>query len=503
MLIGSQLYADAEAEATKGLMRARAVGDVRLESWFALLRAEARGLLGRFVDARVDLEATLSRTDEVWLDLQAEASRVLGRIAGHDGDGEAASEEFERSAALHIAVGNVRAGRKAASLVTAIPHNSVDGDDSSVSPARNAKHCVDSRSDLQLRRAAAAIALGSRPDLLAAELTRLAMAAGCSTRLATLACGDSASCVVSVVGWTEEEALLASAKGECQRIELGLSKGERWQLLVCLQPTVRACLAWLAVRSLAASSEELALIRRDMRERRALWPIEDPSEPVQSTFISEGMTQLVRVARRVAPTSITVLLTGETGVGKEVLARVIHDESHRSGPFVPFNCAAVPRDMLETQLFGHKRGAFTGAQESSLGVMRAATGGTVFLDEVGEIPLELQPKLLRVLESGEVHPLGEPRPMHCDVRIVAATNRDLEELVRQGSFREDLYYRLNGIYLHVPPLRERREEIPRLVWLFVDRFARELDKGRLRVADETMEFLVLHEWPGNVRQLMN
>ena len=500
MLVGSQLYKDAEAEATRGLTRARAVGDARLGTWFALSRAEARGLLRGIADARADLEASLRQSNEMSLDLQAEMSRVLGRIASQEGDREAALEEFDRSAALHMAVGNIRASRNTASLLAGMGHSREDGNSP---PARGSGYGVSSRPDLQLRRAAAAIAIGSRPDLLAAELTRLAIAAGCAACVATLACGDSEPCVVSVLGWTKEEALLASARGECQRIELGLLRGERWQLLVRLHPTVKACLAWLAVRSLAASIEELAVARRDMRERKALWPIEDSSEPVQSTFISEGMTHVLRVVRRVAPTSITVLLTGETGAGKEVLARVIHHESQRSGPFVPFNCAAVPRDMLEAQLFGHKRGAFTGAQESSLGVVRAAAGGTVFLDEVGEIPLELQPKLLRLLESGEVHPLGEPRPLHCDVRIVAATNRDLEKLVRHGSFREDLFYRLNGISLHVPPLRERREEIPRLVWLFVDRFAREMDKGRLSVADETMEFLVLHDWPGNVRQLMN
>jgi DNA-binding NtrC family response regulator len=159
--------------------------------------------------------------------------------------------------------------------------------------------------------------------------------------------------------------------------------------------------------------------------------------------------------------------------------------------------------MLEDQLFGHRRGAFTGAESSFPGVIRAAAGGTVFLDEVGEVPLDLQPKLLRFLESNEVHPLGEPQPMKVDVRVVAATNQDLDVLVREGRFREDLFYRLNVIRLHVPPLRERREEIPLLVSHFLERFARESHKGRLRVADETMEYFVLYAWPGNVRQLAN
>jgi transcriptional regulator with PAS, ATPase and Fis domain len=216
------------------------------------------------------------------------------------------------------------------------------------------------------------------------------------------------------------------------------------------------------------------------------------------------MQELVRVARRVAVTPLPVLLTGETGVGKEVFAHIVHDASSRAAkPFVPFNCAAVPRELLESQLFGHRRGAFTGADQSSPGIIRSAAGGTLFLDEIGEVTPDLQPKLLRFLELGEIHPLGEPQPSRVDVRVVAATNKDLEALVRDGRFREDLYYRLNVIRLHIPPLRERREEIPRLVHYFLEKFAREHNKGRLRIADETLEYLVFYAWPGNVRELLN
>jgi DNA-binding NtrC family response regulator len=216
------------------------------------------------------------------------------------------------------------------------------------------------------------------------------------------------------------------------------------------------------------------------------------------------MLELLRIARRIGSTDTLVLLTGETGVGKDVLARIIHDASSRAGrAFVPFNCSAVPREMVESQLFGHRRGAFTGAEHASPGVIRAAEGGTLFLDEIGEVPLDLQPKLLRFLEQREVHPLGDPQPSKVDVRVVAATNRQLDELVREGRFREDLYYRLHVITLWIPPLRERREEIPGLAEHFLARFARENQKGRLRIADETMEYLVLYAWPGNVRQLMN
>jgi transcriptional regulator with GAF, ATPase, and Fis domain len=155
-----------------------------------------------------------------------------------------------------------------------------------------------------------------------------------------------------------------------------------------------------------------------------------------------------------------VLITGETGTGKEVLARLIHNYSPRATKtFLPFNCTATPRDMLDSQLFGHRRGAFTGAMENFSGVIRAASGGTLFLDEIGESTLDIQPKLLRFLESGEVHPIGETHPQRVDVRVIAATNADVDMLVSQGRFREDLFYRLNIVRLHMPPLRERRVEI--------------------------------------------
>jgi DNA-binding NtrC family response regulator len=219
---------------------------------------------------------------------------------------------------------------------------------------------------------------------------------------------------------------------------------------------------------------------------------------------AENMSAVVQITQRVASSNVSVLFTGETGTGKELLARALHDWSgRREKPFIPFNCTAISRDMIDSQLFGYRRGAFTGAHDHFPGVIRAAAGGTLFLDEIGEMPLDVQPKLLRFLESGEIHPLGEPRPLTVDVRIVAATNANLEQLVAGGRFREDLFYRLNVVRLQVPPLRERREEIPLLVHHFIDRFSRESHKTGLRLAEETMEYLVLFGWPGNVRQLAN
>jgi hydrogenase-4 transcriptional activator len=216
------------------------------------------------------------------------------------------------------------------------------------------------------------------------------------------------------------------------------------------------------------------------------------------------MRKLMTYARKIARTKVNVLITGESGTGKEILARAIHEFSDRAQkPFVPFNCTAIPRDLLESQLFGHRRGAFTGADRDQLGLIRSAREGTLFLDEVGELGLDLQPKLLRFLESGEISPLGEAGSLTIDVRIVAATNSNLEDAVRAGKFREDLFYRLNVVRLSIPPLRERRDEIPGFVNHFTARAAEEFKKGQLRVADETMERLILYRWPGNVRQLQN
>ncbi len=219
---------------------------------------------------------------------------------------------------------------------------------------------------------------------------------------------------------------------------------------------------------------------------------------------SNDMIELVKTMCKLAPSNIPVLITGETGTGKELLAKGLHEASPRRGrDFIPFNCTAVARDMLDAQLFGYRRGAFTGAQEAFPGVIRAAAGGTLFLDEIGEIGLDVQPKLLRFLESSEIHPLGEPKPITVDVRVVAATNANLQQLVAEGRFREDLFYRLNVVRLEVPPLRERREEIPPLVQHYLERGIQESRKTGLRFAEETMEYLVLYRWPGNVRQLAN
>jgi len=219
---------------------------------------------------------------------------------------------------------------------------------------------------------------------------------------------------------------------------------------------------------------------------------------------SPAMTRLVEEVHKIRSSDVTVLVTGESGTGKELVARAIHAlSSRRDKIFVPFNCTAVPKELSESYLFGHRRGAFTGAVADSPGVIRSAGGGTLFIDEVGDLPLDVQPKLLRFLQEGEIQPLGEQQPTKIDVRIIAATNTDLEELVAQGRFREDLYYRLNVIRLRVPPLRERRSEIPTMVNYYVNHYSSKFGRHDIHVTPQAVDLLMVGDWPGNVRQLCN
>ena len=219
---------------------------------------------------------------------------------------------------------------------------------------------------------------------------------------------------------------------------------------------------------------------------------------------SSALEAVLEHVERVAPTDSTVLIQGETGTGKELIARAIHNISSRCGrSFVKLNCAAIPLDLLESELFGHEKGAFTGAIARRIGRFELADKGTLFLDEVGDIPLALQPKLLRVLQEQEFERLGSTQTHHMDVRLVAATNRDLTEMVKRGEFRSDLYYRLNVFPVLLPPLRERREDIPALVTHFVEMFCRRMGKQIEHIPPETMFALCSYPWLGNIRELQN
>jgi DNA-binding NtrC family response regulator len=219
---------------------------------------------------------------------------------------------------------------------------------------------------------------------------------------------------------------------------------------------------------------------------------------------SEAMIDVFKLIGRVSNTETTVLIIGESGTGKELVARAIHENSYRRDkPFLAINCGAMTESLLESELFGYEKGAFTGADKAHMGIFEAVSGGTCLLDEIGEMPHNMQSKLLRVLQDGEIRRVGSTRPIRVDVRILAATHRDLEQMVEKNLFREDLYYRLNVVNLHLPPLRERMTDIPQLVEFFLENYIARNRRKPLRLAKETMELLQAYSWPGNVRELEN
>ncbi|HEX28923.1 TPA: sigma-54-dependent Fis family transcriptional regulator, partial [Candidatus Poribacteria bacterium] len=219
---------------------------------------------------------------------------------------------------------------------------------------------------------------------------------------------------------------------------------------------------------------------------------------------SPPMQEVYKLIGQVAPTDATVLIRGESGTGKELVARAIYTHSNRADkPFLPVNCAAIPDDLLESELFGHERGAFTSAYTRKIGKFEQCDGGTIFLDEIGDMSLKTQAKILRVIQDGEMQRLGGNERIKVDVRIIAATNKNLKHLIAQGRFREDLYYRLNVVTIRIPPLRERKEDIPLLARYFLEKDAKQMGKPIMSISEEAMEKLVAHDWPGNVRELEN
>ena len=252
-------------------------------------------------------------------------------------------------------------------------------------------------------------------------------------------------------------------------------------------------------------TELLAIVKRALSEPKQKAPEleDDQQDGMPLVGRSAAMQEIYRVLARLMQTDLTLMITGESGTGKELVARALHDYGkRRNGPFVAINMAAIPRDLIESELFGHEKGAFTGAQNRSTGRFEQAEGGTLFLDEIGDMPMDAQTRLLRVLQQGEYTTVGGRTPIRTDVRIVAATNKDLKHLINQGLFREDLYYRLNVVPLRLPPLRDRSEDIPDLVRHFVTRAEKEgLDVKRFD--SEAVEAMKTYAWPGNVRELEN
>ncbi|MFQ5513078.1 MAG: sigma-54-dependent transcriptional regulator [Myxococcota bacterium] len=292
----------------------------------------------------------------------------------------------------------------------------------------------------------------------------------------------------------EATVVMMSAYGDVEQALEAVRRGAYDYLAKPFQPDeLLLCLRKAEERE--GLKRENRLLRQELRVRRS---------PRRLIAISPVMKQIDELIQGAAEYKTTVLITGESGVGKEIVARSLHERSERaSNPFVPVNCAAIPETLIESELFGHTRGAFTGAEAPKAGLFREADGGTLFLDEVGELPLMMQVKLLRVLQEEEVRPVGESRAIHVDVRIVAATARELEREVAARRFREDLFYRLNVFRIHVPPLRERPEDIPALAAELLEHMARRLGRRPPRLGPEVMEALSAHPWLGNVRELEN
>ena len=351
--------------------------------------------------------------------------------------------------------------------------------------------------------AAALLDLAPNPELLGREALALIADLECAQGVALVVTSNGLPLeVLAQHGWSAKEARgIARATEPDKRLALGELRGRRFYLTVAPQPDIASRDALGGIRAFIDSAVALESYRREDRRQTSLMPFEPGGEP-DFVFLSDEMLKIVEVARRIAAGNLPVLITGETGTGKEVIARLIHSASDRTEqPFVAFNCTGLPRDTAESQLFGHRRGSFTDARDDAPGIIRGADGGTLMLDEIGELDLSIQPKLLRFLDSGEVQPVGEPRPVSVDVRVIAATNVAIDTLVREGRFREDLFYRLNVVRLRIPPLRERREEIPPLVRHFLRRFAREMHRGGLDLSRDAQTCLLLYDWPGNVRQL--
>ena len=513
---------EALAVCETGIARADEGGDLPCSLSLRCLKADAcRGL------DRVDLAArTLAEArdlaDEVPLPLAAELERAHTSLLGGAALGARERPAVEASLRILSAVGSAdarrdsvlaylqTAGRGGSRLrsrlaaspwdVTPIIRGTLPGRTSTPIPIRGATSIPDLLDLAPLAR------LASHPELLAQELFILLRRSGWAEALAIVSTRDGRSFDLRAhEGWSAAAAAAAARRpGRATSIPCGL--GTEGEVCVLVRPPEdeRARAGLPALRSHVQRLAACEAFRHADRDRPSPWPPELGAAGDDGVFASPAMRRLVEKARKVAASTLPILILGESGTGKEVLARLIHRHSgRRPQDFVPYNCTGTPRDLVDSQLFGHLRGSFTGAYDNMPGLVRTADGGTLLLDEVGELDLQAQPKLLRLLEHNEVQPLGAARPVAVDVRVIAATNADLAGLVREGRFREDLLFRLNAVCLPIPPLRERRDDIPPLVHYFLRRHGAEHGLPRLKLSARTLRCLLRYRWPGNVRQLSN
>jgi DNA-binding NtrC family response regulator len=492
-LVRSGRYQEAAERVTAAYHDVATLADADLLDRMALLAAEAYAKAGSSELARNMFNLACSTLQESNLETIAEQSRVAAVVIGSRNP-QRAQLHISRAWRLLTAAGllgnRMEVQRTASSLGLKV------GD---FAPQTGVVGMI-----AALDACASVLQLGLHPRALGSEVLELLKATdACEAAVIASEENGRLGAPLEGIGTDAGKAALMD-RHDIIRTYLGPAGENRLVLLALPSSRPNSEGAWLMITQLVRAAADSAAHRLSREENITLWPVEESPFELGMVAASKGMVELINTSRKLAVSQITVLITGETGTGKELLARALHEASPRKDkPFIPFNCSAFARDMLDAQLFGYRRGAFTGAHEAFQGVIRAASGGTLFLDEIGELTPDVQPKLLRFLESREIHPLGELKPITVDVRIVAATNADLEQLVADGRFREDLFYRLNVVPLKVPPLRERREEIPLLVQHYLETCSREFHKTGLRVSQDTMEYLILYNWPGNVRRLAN
>jgi hydrogenase-4 transcriptional activator len=477
------------------------------------------GAWGEFLRLRGDLRARQTRTTEAYHDIaqsssvfelvgeryQAAVSQLaLARLAARAGAKSTADRHYEYAADVFKALG---ATRDLEQVQVAMSTAQAPGTGEYVGSPADAD-------DALVRRLVDAAVL---PDLLARELAATlleAVTAEATAVFVELPGGDVR--LIAHAGGDADHARSLARRALQEHTQNGgplivepvgrEHDGPRFVALMPSRPLGHPLLR--RVRMMAAVARQgfdLCGVR-DRSTTAVDSSTERPLEPLLPGFLcaSAAMTRVVDQIQRLQGNDLTVLITGESGTGKELIARAIHVGSSRSAAtFLPYNCTTTTRELADSQLFGHRRGSFTGAMSDQPGLIRTAAGGTLFLDEVGDLPIDVQPKLLRFLEQGEIMPVGENRPQSVDVRVLAATNADLEQRVAEGKFREDLYYRLSVIRIHVPPLRQRREEVPHLATFFLREASDRLGKPDVQMGSEVLDLFAQYWWPGNVRQLRN
>ncbi len=470
---------------------------------FLRLRGALHALQGASADAYHDFAQSATLLELIGERYQAALSQLaIGRLVAGVGARSLAERHLNRAAAVFAQLGAERDLRDTEDARTLLGHTGTG--ENVISPA--------DADDAVVRRIVDAAAL---PDLLGRE-TAQAMMEAAAADAAVLFMQQGHELALLASAGCDEDAALALVRthlaGQPSRYQFATEplgrQGERPLTALIASPRPIGHPVARRLRMIGSVARQgFALCAARDRSGRPPDIVAEPSlEPLLPGFlaVSAAMGRLVEQIRRLHANDLTVLITGESGTGKELVARAIHVGSHRSAAdFLPYNCTTTGRELADSQLFGHRRGAFTGAVSDQVGLVRAASGGTLFLDEIGDLPIDVQPKLLRFLEQSEIMPIGETRPQRVDVRVLAATNADLEQRVAEGKFREDLYYRLSVIRVHVPPLRERKEEIPHLTQFFLREVSERLGKPDIRISSEALDVFTLYWWPGNVRQLRN